>query len=157
MGFFFFFFFPYSVPPSLAGFLFYIKMFCFLTLPCLVPPASCGIGGFLWDSPNLVRGPFLKVPLCVGYLLAERDRNPVPGGPNVSPGLHNRHPRAGWRQARLCPGDAVRSGPVSDISWLCRLPRALGVLTRGQFDTLGLCLHSFEATFPARSRFPLCL
>lgn len=66
MGFFIYFlFFTALLPPRLCAF-FYIKMFCFLTLPCLVPLESCGIGGFLWDSPNFVRGPRLKVPLCAG-------------------------------------------------------------------------------------------
>lgn len=56
MGFFFFF----KQSSSLRGcvFFFYIKMFCFLTLPCLVPLESCGIRGFLWDSPNSVRDRF---------------------------------------------------------------------------------------------------
>lgn len=66
-GIFYLFFIFHSAPPSPAVCLFfYIKMFCFLTLPCLVPLESCGIGGFLWDSPNFVRGPRLKVPLCAG-------------------------------------------------------------------------------------------
>lgn len=43
--------------PASAVFLFYIKMFCFIMcFPALEPLESCGIRGFLWNSPNFVLG-----------------------------------------------------------------------------------------------------
>lgn len=59
-----FFYSPPTLP--LAVFLFHIKMSYFIILPCRETLESCGIRGFLWNSPNFVLGDLritIKVPI----------------------------------------------------------------------------------------------